>query len=175
VIAALLMALTSLLSCSIAAEAHQINLTNARVVVDPDRSVDVEIAMKGSDADRVGGTRVLDETTGLVQPMALAAASAPIAAYVEGHTAVFGENGDSCRSGASSVTTDGDGIVVRILWSCAGVADPLRYRSTVLIDVSPDARQVVLIGNGQHRAGSPGRGPRRDHAHRCAAGNPTSG
>jgi hypothetical protein len=28
------------------------------------------------------------------------------------------------------------------------VADPLRYRSTVLSDVSPDARQVVLIGAG---------------------------
>jgi hydrogenase/urease accessory protein HupE len=151
-IAALLMALTSLLSCSIAAEAHQINLTNARVVVGPDRMVDVEIAMKGSDADRVGGTRVVDETAGLVEPTALAASSAPIVAYVEGHTAVLGENGDACSPGAGSVAPDGDGIVVRILWSCAGVADPLRYRSTVLVDVSPDARQVVLIGTGPDAA-----------------------
>jgi len=151
-IAALLMALTSLLSCSIAAEAHQINLTNARVVVGPDRMVDVEIAMKGSDADRVGGTRVVDETAGLVEPTALAASSAPIVAYVEGHTAVLGENGDACSPGAGSVAPDGDGVVVRILWSCAGVADPLRYRSTVLVDVSPDARQVVLIGTGPDAA-----------------------
>jgi hydrogenase/urease accessory protein HupE len=145
-IAALLVALTSVLAYSIAAEAHQINLTNARVVVDADRSVDVEIAMKGSDVDRVGGTRVFDETAGLVQPMALAASSVPIVAYVDGHTAVLGENGNPCSPGAGSVTPDGDGVVVRILWSCAGVADPLRYRSTVLIDISPDARQVVLIG-----------------------------
>jgi hypothetical protein len=62
---------------------------------------------------------VFDETTGLVQPMALAAASVPIVGYVEGHTAVLGENGDSCRPGAGSVTPDGDGVVVRILWSCA--------------------------------------------------------
>jgi hydrogenase/urease accessory protein HupE len=151
-IAALLMALTSLLSCSIAAEAHQINLTNARVVVGPDRMVDVEIAMKGSDADRAGGTRVVDETAGLVEPMALAASSAPIVAYVEGHTAVLGENGDACSPGAGSVAPDGDGVVVRILWSCAGVADPLRYRSTVLVDVSPGARQVVLIGTGPDAA-----------------------
>jgi hydrogenase/urease accessory protein HupE len=151
-IAAFLMALTSLLSCAIAAEAHQINLTNARVVVGPDRTVDVEIAMKGSDADRVGGTHVFDEATGLVQPIALAAASMPIVAYVERHTAVFGENGDSCSPDAGSVTPDGDSVVVRILWSCAGVADPLRYRSTVLIDVSPDARQVVLIGSGPDAA-----------------------
>jgi uncharacterized protein (DUF302 family) len=81
-IPALLMALISLLSCSIAAEAHQINLTNARVVVGPDRSVDVEIAMRGSDADRVGGTHVFDEVAGLVEPIALAAASVPIIAYV---------------------------------------------------------------------------------------------
>src|SRR4029077_5253446 len=86
------------------------------------------------------------------QPMALAATSVPIVGYVEGHTAVLGENGDSCRPGAGSGTPDGDGVVVRILWSCAGVADPLRYRSTVLIDVSPDARQVVLIGTGTDAA-----------------------
>ena len=151
-IPALLMALISLLSCSIAAEAHQINLTNARVVVGPDRSVDVEIAMRGSDADRVGGTHVFDEATGLVQPMALAAASMPIVAYVERHSTVLGENGDSCSPGAGNTTPDGDGVVVSILWSCAGVADPLRYRSTVLIDVSPDARQVVLIGSGPDAA-----------------------
>jgi hydrogenase/urease accessory protein HupE len=151
-IAALLVALTSLLGWSIAAEAHQINLTNARIVVGPDRTVDIEIAMKGSDADRVGGTAVLDETTGLVQPMALAAASAPIVAYVEEHSAVLGENGHSCHPDGGSVTPDGDGVVVRILWSCADVADPLHYRSTLLIDVSPDARQVVLIGKGPEAA-----------------------
>src|ERR1700736_6752034 len=151
-IAALLMALTSLLSCWIAAEAHQINLTNARVVVGPDRMVDVEIAMKGSDADLAGGTHVFDQATGLVQPMGLTTASMPIVAYVEQHTAVLGENGDSCSPDAGSVTADGDGVVVRILWSCAGVADPLRYRSTVLIDVSPGARQVVLIGRGPDAA-----------------------
>jgi hypothetical protein len=49
--------------------------------------------------------------------------------------------------------------VVRVPWFCVGVADPLRHRSTVLIDVSPDARQVVLIDIGLGcRAGSFGRG-----------------
>ena len=104
----LLMALTSILSCSIAAEAHQINLTNARVEIGPDRSVDVEIAMKGSDADLVAGTHVIDQATGLVQPMGLAAASMPILGYVERRTAVLGGNGDSCSPAASSVTPDGD-------------------------------------------------------------------
>jgi hypothetical protein len=154
-ITALLLVLTSILSCSIAAEAHQINLTNSRVVIGHDRMVDVGIGMKGSDADRAGGTHVFDETTGFVQPMALAASSAPIVTYVKEHTAVFGvlgENGDSCSPGTGSVAPDGDGVVVHILWSCAGVADPLRYRSTILIDVSPDARQVVLIGSGPDAA-----------------------
>jgi hypothetical protein len=76
VIAAILVALTSLLGCSIAAQAHQINLTYARLVVSPDRTVEVEIAMKGSDADRVAGTEVFDDGAGLVRPAALAAASA---------------------------------------------------------------------------------------------------
>jgi hydrogenase/urease accessory protein HupE len=65
---------------------------------------------------------------------------------------VLGENGASCRPGAAEVAADGDGVVVRIPWFCTGVADPLRYRSTVLTDVSPDARQVVLIGAGPDAA-----------------------
>jgi hydrogenase/urease accessory protein HupE len=147
-IAAILATLILLFGSSSASQAHQINLTNARIVIGPDRTVEVEIAMKGSDADRAAGTRVFDQTTGLVRPEALAVASAPIIAYVEAHAAVLGGAGVSCRSGAGNVAPDGDGVVVRVLWFCAGAADPLRYRSTVLIDVSPDARQVVLIGTG---------------------------
>src|SRR5580704_2623285 len=75
--AAILVALVSFVGCPIAAQAHQINLTNARLLVLADRTVDVEVAMKGSDADRAVGTKVFDDATGLVQPAALAAASAP--------------------------------------------------------------------------------------------------
>jgi hydrogenase/urease accessory protein HupE len=149
---AILVALISFLGCSVAAQGHQINLTNARLVVLPDRTVDVEIAMKGSDVDRAAGTKVFDDATGIVEPRALAAASARIAAYIEGHTAVLGEDGASCRPGAAEVAPDGDGVTVRIRWFCAAIADPLRYRSTVLVDVSPDARQVVLIGAGPDAA-----------------------
>jgi hydrogenase/urease accessory protein HupE len=152
VIAALLAALVSFLGGSIAAQAHQINLTTARLAIGPDRTVDAEIAMKGSDADRAAGTRVFDDITGLVLSAALSAATAPIIAYVAEHTAVLGEDGVSCRPGAGSVAPDGDGVVVRMSWFCAAVADPLHYYSTVLIDVSPDARQVVLIGPGSNAA-----------------------
>jgi hypothetical protein len=150
--ATILVAAISFLGCSIAAQAHQINLTNARLVVLPDRSVDVEIAMKGSDADRVAGTKVFDDATGFVQPAALAAASASIGAYIARHTAVLGKDAAPCGPGAAKVAPDGDGVVVSIPWFCAGIADPLRYRSTVLTDVSPDARQVVLIGAGPDAA-----------------------
>jgi hydrogenase/urease accessory protein HupE len=149
---AILVALISFLGCSVAAQGHQINLTNARLVVLPDRTVDVEIAIKGSDVDRAAGTKVFDDATGIVEPRALAAASARIAAYIEGHTAVLGEEGASCRPGAAEIAPDGDGVAVRMPWFCAGIADPLSYRSTVLTDVSPDARQVVLIGAGPDAA-----------------------
>ena len=143
---AILVALITFLGCSVTAQGHQINLTNARLVVLPDRTVDVEIAMKGSDTDRAAGTKVFDDATGLVRPTALAEASAPIAAYIERHVAVLGEDGARCRPGAPEIAPDGDGVAVRMPWFCAAIADPLRYRSTVLTDVSPDARQVVLIG-----------------------------
>ena len=143
-----LVILVLLLGGTIGAEAHQIDLTNARLVVSPDRTVEVEVAMRGSDVDRAVGTRVFDDASDLVQPSALAASSAPIVAYIEAHTAVLGADGRVCRPAPGGVTSEGDGVVVRIPWLCADVADPLRYRSTVLIDVSPDARQVLLIGAG---------------------------
>jgi hydrogenase/urease accessory protein HupE len=150
-IAPLLVALAIFASSAAAVHAHQINLTSARIVIGRDRTVDVEIAMKGSDADRVASTRVFDDATGLVMPTALTAATAPIIAHVEGHTTIFG-GGGSCNPGIGAVAPDGDGIVVRIRWSCIGVADPLRYRSTILIDASPDARQLVLIGSDPNPA-----------------------
>jgi hypothetical protein len=151
-IAALLVALVTFLGGDTAARAHQVNLSTARVFVHHDRTVEVEIALKGSDADRVAGTFVFDEATGLVRPSVLAAAAAPILAYVKGHTAVTGGDGGACRPRAGGVTPDGDGVVVRIAWLCADAPDPLRYHSTVLIDISPDARQVVLIGSGADAA-----------------------
>jgi hypothetical protein len=45
-IAAILVMLASLLGCSIAVEAHQINLTNARIVISPDRIVEVRSRSK---------------------------------------------------------------------------------------------------------------------------------
>ena len=134
-----------------AARAHQVNLSTARIVLNDDETVDVEVAMKGSDVDRVVGTRVFDERTDLVGADALASSAAAVAAYVTAHAVVLGEAGALCRSGAATVAPDGDGVVVRSRWNCAGMGTP-RYRSTVLVDVAPDARQVVLIGRGEDAA-----------------------
>ena len=48
------------------AAAHQINLSNARVELEADRAVNVEVALKGSDVDRVAGTDVFEQQSGLV-------------------------------------------------------------------------------------------------------------
>jgi hydrogenase/urease accessory protein HupE len=152
VIAALLLALAILLGGAPAPEAHQINLTNARIVLGADRTVAVEVAMKGSDADRTAGTAVFDSAADRVRPELLGAATPRLLAYIRAHAVVFGAGGAVCRPGKGNVAADGDGVVTSIVWSCAGVEDPLRYRSTVLIDASPDARQVVLIGAGPDAA-----------------------
>jgi len=147
-VAVLLAAVLATASCG-SAEAHQINLSQARIVVNPDRTVDVELAMKGSDVDRVAATRVYDERTGLVRPRALAAAAPAIAAYFTTHAVVLGAKDALCRPGRSAIASDQDGVVARTRWDCAGIPGKLRYRSTVLIRLSPDARQVVLIGRGK--------------------------
>jgi hypothetical protein len=143
-IAAILVMLASLLGCSIAVEAHQINLTNARIVISPDRIVEVEIALKGSDADRVAGTRVFDDATGLVRPAALTAASAMIVAYVRGHTTVLGEAGVSCQPGAAGIASDGDGVVVRVRFTFASRPDRRTSRISAesyrRLPIAPDGK-----------------------------------
>jgi hypothetical protein len=84
--------------------------------------------MKGSDADRVGGTRVFDEATALVQPMALAAASVPIVAYVEGHTAVLGAKMAPRAVRAQAVSHR----MATALWSVSpGLAPELQTRCAI--------------------------------------------
>ncbi len=130
------------------ATAHQVNLSTARIMVGADRVVDVDVAMKGSDVDRVAGTNVYDTQTGLVRPEALAAVSAKVANYVVTHSAIVAGDGVTCRPEPSSVSPDADGVLVHTRWSCAEAGGRLRYRSTVLVDIAPDARQVVLIRSG---------------------------
>ncbi len=149
-LAALLVLCAMCICC--AAVAHQINLTSARIVLGPDRTVDVDVALKGSDVDRAIGTHVFDSQTGLVRADALANASGSVAAYVRAHAVVLGDGDVTCRAGPASVAPDQDGVAVRTRWSCADVPGRLRYRSTVLLDVASDAKQVVLIGSAANPA-----------------------
>jgi len=130
------------------AAAHQVNLSTARITVGADRMVDVDIAMKGSDVDRVAGTDVYDAQTGLVRPDALAAVSAKVADYIARHSTVSAGEARACSAEPSTVSPDADGVVVHTRWSCAQESGRMSYRSTVLVDTAPDARQVVLIHSG---------------------------
>ena len=133
-----------------AASAHQVNLSTARVELRPDRTVAVEVALKGSDADRLAGTQVFDAQKDLADPAKVAASAAPIAAYVSAHTSVTGTDGKACTPGAPAVLPDGDGVIVRNTFSCRTVLGDLVYRSTVLTATDRTARQIVLIGAGEN-------------------------
>ena len=138
--------LASVIGAAAPACAHQVNISTARVEVRPQRMVAVEVALKGSDVDRVAGTHVFDEQTGTVDAAKVAAAAAPIAAYVGAHVSVTGADGAPCVAGAPEVTADGDGVITRNTFSCAKVAGDLVYHSTVLTASNSSARQVVLLG-----------------------------
>jgi hydrogenase/urease accessory protein HupE len=146
--AATVIALTMAGARAPSAAAHQINLSNARVELGSDRIVELEVALKGSDVDRVAGTKVFDEQKGLVDATRLAASSGPIAAYITSHALVQGADGAPCQAGPVKVDPDQDGVIARLAWSCQLVAGDLIYRSTVLIDIDASAKQVVLIGAG---------------------------
>jgi hydrogenase/urease accessory protein HupE len=134
------------------ATAHQVNISTARVELRPQRVVAVEVAMKGSDVDRVAGTHVFDESKGLVDAAKVAASAAQIAAYVGANVAVTGADGTPCIAGVPQVTADEDGVITRNTFSCVKVAGDLVYHSTVLTASNSSARQVVLIGSGPDAA-----------------------
>ena len=133
-----------------AADAHQVNLSTARVTLDADRTVTLEVALKGSDVDRLAGTNVFDAQKDLTDPAKVAASAAPIATYVTAHTGVAGVDGTPCARSTAQVVADGDGVIVRNTFSCRNVAGDIVYRSTVLTATDRTARQVVLIGGGEN-------------------------
>ena len=69
-------------------------------------------------------------------------------AYVIAHIAVTGADGKACVPGPAALLPDGDGVIFRNRFSCRDVEGDIVYRSTVLTDTDPAARQVVLIGEG---------------------------
>ncbi len=132
--------------CATHVTAHQINLSTARIELSSDRIATLEVSLKGSDVDRVVGTKVIDEQTGLVDAVRLVGSTAPIIKYVAAHAVVQGADGTPCMAGPITVEPDQDGIVARLSWSCGEIAGDLVYRSTVLIDIDRAAKQVVLLG-----------------------------
>ncbi|WP_407180038.1 HupE/UreJ family protein [Bradyrhizobium sp. STM 3562] len=135
---------------TLAAQAHQVNLSTARVTLSGDRSVTIELGLKGSDADRLASTGIFDAARDRVEPALVKASAARIIAYVTAHIAVTGAGGRACIPGTPALAPDGDGVIFRNRFSCRDVGGDIVYRSTVLTDTDPAARQVVLIGEGDN-------------------------
>lgn len=133
------------------AEAHQVNLVTARVALTADRTVSVELGMKGSDVDRLIGTRTYDARQDAVDPAAVEAARSAILVYMSTHLNVTG-GARACSAGDAAILADGDGIIYRNSFACADAPGDLIYRSTVLTEKDPAARQVVLIAQGRSEA-----------------------
>jgi hydrogenase/urease accessory protein HupE len=145
-----LLAAIIMLGGMVAAPAHQVNFSTARVTLGDDRSVSVEVGLKGSDADRLAGTSIFDARRNQVDLSLIAASAAPIIAYVTAHIAVTGTDGRACAPSAALLVPDGDGVIFRSRFSCRDVGGDIVYRSRVLTDTDPAARQVVLIGEGDN-------------------------
>lgn len=144
----LLAGLAVLLGIAHPAEGHEINLVTARVALSPDRSVGVELGLKGSDVDRAIGTKVYDARRDAVDPAAVEAARSAILAYMRTHLAVTGA-AKACAAGDAAILANGDGIIYRNNFACTDVAGDIIYRSTVLTEKDPAARQIVLIAQGR--------------------------
>jgi hydrogenase/urease accessory protein HupE len=145
---ALLAAAVALVSIA-AAWGHQTNLSTARVILREDRSVSVEVGVKGSDADRLAGTNIFDAQRDRIDPVRLAASAASIIAYIGAHIGVTNADGAACAAGKPELVADGDGVIYRNRFACRDVGGDIVYHSTVLTDSDSAARQVVLIGRSE--------------------------
>src|SRR5881392_2042455 len=87
-----------------------VDLSTARVAQGGDRSVSIELGLKGSDADRLVGTSIFNAQHDQVDPALLAASAAAIIAYLTAHVAVTGADGKACASGQAELVPDGDGV-----------------------------------------------------------------
>jgi hydrogenase/urease accessory protein HupE len=141
-----------LIGLCLPARAHQVNLSTARLAFANDRTVAVEVALKGSDVDRLVGTKVYDAKEDAVDPATVAASAPRILAYLAAHLAVTSADGTACRAGDAAIIADGDGVIFRNTFSCSHVAGDIVYHSTVLTEKDPTARQVVLIAQGNREA-----------------------
>ncbi|WP_454650503.1 HupE/UreJ family protein [Bradyrhizobium liaoningense] len=130
------------------AEAHQINLVTARVALAGDRTVSIELGLKGSDVDRLIGSRIYDARQDAVDPAAVEAARAAILDYLGRHLVVTG-GGTTCPRRDAAILPDGDGVIYRTGFACANAPGDIIYRSTVLTEKDRAARQVVLIAQGR--------------------------
>ena len=128
--------------------AHQVNLTNAHISIEGDE-VAVTIGIKGSDVDRATGTAIYDPASGTVDGGVLHDAAAVILEYFTRNVSLGEAGGTACRLASARALPDRDGVAVTLDWDCAGVAGERTYRSTVLTDIEPTARQIVLIDNGR--------------------------
>ncbi|MGY3038132.1 hydrogenase/urease accessory protein HupE [Bradyrhizobium sp. USDA 4354] len=147
----LLLWLAVLLGIGLPAEAHQVNLVTARVALTPDRMVTVELGLKGGDVDRLIGSKIYDAGQDAVDPVRVEAAKTAIVAYVSTYLVVTG-GARACSAGDAAILADGDGIIYRNSFACANAAGDIIYRSTVLTEKDPAARQVVLIAQGRSEA-----------------------
>lgn len=143
-----LLAWLTVLGLALPSEAHEVNLITARVALSPDRTVSAELGLKGSDVDRLIGTKIYDARRDAVDPAAVEAAKPAILAYMGTHLAVAG-GARACSAGNAAILADGDGIVYRNSFACANVTGDIVYRSTVLTEKDRAARQVVLIAQGR--------------------------
>jgi hydrogenase/urease accessory protein HupE len=140
--------LTVLVCFATTAQAHQFNLSTARIELHPGRMVSIEVALKGGDVDRTAGTQVYDAATDTVDAARLEAARGRVAASVLGNIDLAAADGTPCRASEPEVAPDGDGVVVRARFACGMAEGDLVYSSTVLTEIDPAARQIVLLGTG---------------------------
>lgn len=128
------------------ARAHQVNLLAAEARIEDGRRITLQLTMKGSDVDRVAGTAIAGAVGGQVDPARLAQARAAVEGALNSRTAVRNAGGAACAGGVRSLAAADDAVTAAFAYDCAGVPGELVYSSTVLVDVEPSARQVVLIG-----------------------------
>lgn len=128
------------------AAAHDPNLVSTLLGIGDGRQFTAELRLKGSDLDRIAGTRIHDLQADRARPDALAASEAAVRDYLLRHAVLRGAGGEACPGTVGRMSAEADHVTALLSWDCSGVKGEIVYSSDVLTAVEPAARQIVILG-----------------------------
>jgi hydrogenase/urease accessory protein HupE len=136
--------LVLLIIAPINAVAHQVFLSSVRIAENPNRQIDIELKVEGSDLEKVFKIP-LTIRGGIVNPHILDKHKKKLTNYLIPKFALSNLEGDSCHLISKETKSFYQGVALTTKWDCRKVEGELFYQTSLFFDLAPNAGQLVFI------------------------------